>query len=505
MAFAIFSSLCSEAIEKAFEHFQKAPSSERKIFLFGGLKGDNKNSKEAYQSIAKSIQRCGIDHIFVYGDHPFHFLRDEIKNINPFQFETEQAAFDELKKIIQPNDLILIKGDKKIPIDAIIETFNESLSSNQCIINLAAIAENITQIRHKLPKNTRVMVMVKALAYGTDEVRIAKFLQTQDIDILGVSYADEGVALRRAKITQSIFVISAAVYEAFKIVKYDLEVGVSDSELIQALSNAAIQQNKKVKVHLHVNTGMGRFGCRKEEALPLAKEIMSNKNLILEGVMTHFASSDDPLQDNFTISQANDLEHVVKELNKENIYPKYTHAANSSGAIRFHFPFFNMVRIGLAIYGLSPSQATKKALDLRLAISLVSRIVGINKCKKDETISYGRSYKVEKEDQTIAVLPVGYFDGLHRNYSGKSSVIIHGKKALMVGKICMDFMMVDVTDIPEAKAGDEVLIFGENEFDNYLSPEELAISGNSITHELITCLGPRIQRIFIHEEAHIRH
>jgi alanine racemase/UDP-N-acetylmuramoyl-tripeptide--D-alanyl-D-alanine ligase len=139
-------------------------------------------------------------------------------------------------------------------------------------------------------------------------------------------------------------------------------------------------------------------------------------------------------------------------------------------------------------------------LDLRLALSLTTRIVGINVCKRGDTISYGRSYTVEQNEQRIAILPLGYFDGLHRNYSNKGYVIIRGVKAPMVGKICMDFMMVDVTHIPFAEVGDPVLVFGEDEYGQYLPAEEFASNGNSIVHELITCLGPRIQRVFVHEE-----
>lgn len=158
-----------------------------------------------------------------------------------------------------------------------------------------------------------------------------------------------------------------------------------------------------------------------------------------------------------------------------------------------------MVRIGLAVYGLYPSLATKNTLTLRLAISLISKIAGINLCHKGETISYGRAYQVVKDSQKIGVLPIGYFDGLHRNYSGKGHVIIRGLQAPMIGKICMDYMMVDISDIPHVEVGDPVLIFGEDEYKNYLSPEDLALQGDSIIYELITCLGPRIQRIFIYE------
>jgi alanine racemase len=346
------------------------------------------------------------------------------------------------------------------------------------------------------------MVMVKALAYGTNDVRVAKFLESCGIDILGVSYVDEGVALRRAGVTQAIFVINAATYEAAKVVKWGLEVGVSNIELIEAVALEAERHHKKIKVHLHINTGMSRFGCRPEEAPEMAKLISNSPSLIFEGIMTHFACADSPEDDDFTLSQVRCLDGVIEVLKGMGIEPVWRHAANSSGAVRFEFPQYNMVRLGLAVYGLYSSEAMKQALELRLALSLISRIVGINTCRMGETISYGRKYTVTQDQQRVAVLPIGYFDGLHRNYSNKSSVIIRGHKAPMVGNICMDFMMVDVTDIPSASIGDSVLFFGEDEYGHYLSPEELAMKGDSIVHELITCLGPRIQRIFVHEEAH---
>lgn len=217
--------------------------------------------------------------------------------------------------------------------------------------------------------------------------------------------------------------------------------------------------------------------------------------------MTHFACSDDPLEDPFTLKQAALLEEVIAHLEEHGIKANWQHAANSGAVLRFPYLKFNMVRIGLAVYGLYPSIATSEAQELRLAISLISRIAGINECKKGDTISYGRHYTVEKEMQKIAVIPIGYFDGLHRNYSGKGHVVIRGKKAPMIGNICMDFMMVDVTHIDSATGGDPVLIFGEDEYGDYLSPEDFAAKGNSIVHELITCLGPRIQRVFIYEET----
>lgn len=503
---------CSDpqSVDNALKYFQQAPFPNRKLFIFGGMRTENQlHLDNDYRRIAKAIHRARVDKLFLYGEHHFDSLINEIKLLAPktaiLRCNNYKDALDQVKLDVTPEDSILVKGERKQPLDSLTEAFNDSICTNQCIINLAAIASNLTVIRSKLTPETRVMVMVKALAYGTDEVRMAKFLETCDIDILGVSYVDEGVALKRVDVRQAIFVINAAAYEITKVVKWDLEIGVSDKTLIKAAAAEALRQNKKIKVHLHIDTGMSRFGTRPEEALALAQMIKDSPNLIFEGLMTHLTSADDPAQDHFTLAQIKSFEAVIAELKQHGICVPWHHAANSSGTLRFGFHQFNMARIGLAVYGLHTSPATREAAELRLALSLISRIVGINVCKKGETISYGRTYSVQREQQNIAVLPIGYFDGLHRNYSGKSAVIIRGQKAPMVGKICMDFMMVDVTDIPHASPGDSVLIFGEDEYGHYLSPEELASRGDSIIHELITCLGPRIQRIFVHEERRFTH
>lgn len=480
----------------------------RKIFIFNGLrKGSQIPAENEYRRVARAIQRSHIDWLLLVGNHPFAPIENELKaDTTDYQITHCPTIKDALLQIkncaSREKDTILIKGEKKESLNFLMETFNDSTCNNQCLINLAAVQSNLEVIKRKQPKGTRIMVMVKALAYGTDEVMMAKFLNTCGIDSLGVSYVEEGVNLKRAGVTQSIFVINAATFEAAKVIKWDLEVGVSDAILIETLAQEAAKQTKKIKVHLHVNTGMGRFGCRSEEALELARLIVASPYLQLEGIMTHFACAENPSEDNFTLEQAKKFKDTIEILQSDGIDAPWKHASNSAAAIRFHFPEFNMVRIGLATYGLYSSEAVKQALELRLALSLISKIVGINLCEKGESISYGRSYRVKKNLQKIAVLPIGYFDGLHRSYSGKGHVMIRGQKAPMVGNICMDFMMVDVTEIPHVSTGDPVLIFGEDEYGQYQSPEEFATCGDSIAHELITCLGPRIQRIFIHEEAH---
>lgn len=494
-----------QSVDKALIHFEYAEKERRKIFVFGGMRCDPSNASPAYRRIGQAIGQAGINHLILYGPHSYLQLIEEVKNYSKetlISIMTDQKeAFSYLYEFLQPQDYVVVKGAHKTSLDHLTEVFHDSLSNNQCMINLAAIQTNINLIKKQLPSNSRLMIIVKALAYGTDDIRLAKFLVACGIDILGVSYVDEGIALKRSGVTQTIFAFNAALYEAAKVVKWDLEVGVSNSAFVIALATESRKAGKQVKVHLHIDTGMGRFGCRPEEALSLAALIKSYPELILEGFMTHFACAEDPHEDEFTRKQMTIFDQVIQQLKEAGIEAKWHHAANSSAAIRFNLPQYNMVRVGLAAYGLYLSNAAKQALDLRLALSLTSRIVGINSCRKGETVSYGKSYQVERDEQKIAVLPIGYFDGMHRKYSGKSSVMIRGKLAPMIGNICMDYMMVDVTDIPNAAIGDKALIFGQDEYGHYLSPEELALSGNSIVHELITCLGPRIQRIFVDEES----
>ncbi len=477
----------------------------KKIFLFGGLRSASESMDNDMARLAHSIAKHKVHLVVVShpecASHLVSHLALSSPNTEVMVCKDVKSALDSAKRHYSVNDVVLLKGAYKIPIQDLIRQVEESPPNNQVIINLAVIQSNIAEIRSKLRRDMRIMVMVKALAYGTDDVRIAKFLKTCDIDILGVSYVDEAVQMRQAGIKQHIFVLNAAECEALKAVKWDLEVGVSEPKLIAALQQHAREQQKKIKVHLHVDTGMSRFGCRPDDVLSLAKEIVACPNLVFEGVFTHFACADDPSQDAFTYHQADLLQGAIDTLEEAGYSPRWRHACNSSATLRFGFTQFNMVRLGLAAYGLHSSLACREAHALRPAISLISRIVGINDCKKGDGISYGRDYVVKTDSAKIAVLPIGYFDGLHRNYSGKGYVVIHGKKANMVGRICMDYMMVDITNIPEAKIGDQALIFGEDDNGDYIAPEELATLGGSIVHELMTCLGPRIRRFFIYDES----
>lgn len=493
-----------QSLEIALQAFETYGHNKRRLLVFSGMK---ESFERDITRVAHSIIQSKIEHLLLVKQpsSDIVLLQECLKTLSPSLkiscFDSHEACFDALKTFLEKKDTVLLKGRSKLNLDSLMLSINESLSNSLCTINLAAIRENLQLIRSRLPKNTRIMAMVKAFAYGTDDIQISKFLKENGVDILGVSYVDEAISLKKAGVSQKIFSLNAAPYEVKKSVKWDIEIGVSDEEFVSLLEEEAKAQQKMCSVHIHVNTGMGRFGSPPHRALSLATHISRCPHLVLEGIMTHFASAEDPQEDHFTWNQIQCFNHVIQEIENAGIVLKWKHAANSSGAIRFHLPEYNMVRLGLAMYGLYTSNTVQQTLDLKLAVSLTSRIVGITHCERGDSIGYGRKYLVHDTYQKIAILPIGYFDGLHRSYSSKGSVWIRGHKASMVGNICMDYMMVDVTAIPNVQVGDSVLIFGENEHGDYLSPEDFALSGNSIIHELITCLGPRITRLFIYEEG----
>jgi len=375
---------------------------------------------------------------------------------------------------------------------------------NRLTIDLAAVRYNYDLILNRFPTKVRMMPMVKASSYGTDSFHMAEFFHKAcGADIVGVSHVSEGVYLREKGFQLPIFVICAPFFDAETIVRYDLEPTVDSLETCVALSREAQRQNRSIKVHIHLDTGMQRFGCRIEEALQLALHLQHLPGLILEGVLTHFVGAESEQFDSLSSSQYLQFELLLKKLKEKNIFPQWIHIANSSGALRFHFQPCNMVRVGAAVLGLYSSEIERSTLSLRPALSLRSLIVGINKCQKGETVGYSQAYKATREKEIIAIIPIGYHDGLHLQYSGRGYVLIHGKKAPFVSRICMDFMMVNITDIPEAKIGDEVVIFGKDAYGNHLLPETVASWANTNVRELIACLGNRIERAYTHSTSRI--
>lgn len=353
-------------------------------------------------------------------------------------------------------------------------------NSSYLYIELDCIKRNLQKIAKKT--TCSLLPMVKADAYGTSSAKMATFFQSCQVPLLGLSHVNEAIHLRKAGIHMPLFVINAPAFEAEKIVEYQLEPAVGSIEEISALAFHAQRKRQKIFVHLDVNTGMNRFGVNWQEAHKIATYIQGQPFLKLQGVMTHFAAADNILFDPFSREQIERFQQVLKNISP---LPRWIHAANSAGSLRFDLPFCNLARVGLALYGIGFE-------NLELALKLESHLSAITIGYQGETIGYDRSFKIEEDQMRIGIIPCGYHDGIHRRYQNEGYVLIHGKKAPMIGHICMDFLMVNLKEIPEAKVGDIAVIF-----DRQLRPETLAKWGKADVRELLSCLGPRIERVFI--------
>jgi alanine racemase len=360
--------------------------------------------------------------------------------------------------------------------------------SSSLLINLSAIHHNLKCF---IRNCGHVMVMVKANAYGTDSVQLAKYIHTiasKEIPFLGVSHVWEGVALREAGITLPIFVISAPPKEAEYVVSHSLTTAVSTLAEVEALNKEGEKQNKKSAVHLHLDTGMNRSGTCLRLAHQLHTKIISASHLHLDGIMSHFVAAETSNFDFFTQRQITQFKLFLESLPQ---LPKWIHLANTGGAARFHLPFCNLARIGLGYVGLGTSLP-----DMKKALSLKTHLAAIKCVNQGENVGYNCLYTVTQEHARIGVIPFGYYDGFPRGLSSKGYVLISGKKAPMIGAICMDFMMIDLSDIPEAQVGDEVNLFNEE-----LSIEHLASLAQTDVRELLVHLSARVHRLWTHEEV----
>ncbi len=356
-------------------------------------------------------------------------------------------------------------------------------NSSFLTIDLSIIDTNLKQLVRMFGN---VMVMVKANAYGTDAIWLSKFLQkTQGTHIpyLGVSHVSEGLYLRESGIELPLFVISVPPYDAELAVRYDLTCAVSSIDEIEALELAAHKEGKTVDVHLHLNTGMSRFGASITSAENLYHAIKKSSHLCLEGIMTHFVGAEATDLDAISHRQIEQFKSFMSSLPE---LPRWIHAANSAAAVRFELPFCNLVRIGLGITGYGKCLEGSSP-----ALSFTTRLASIGQIEKGETVGYNCSYTNQKDNARIGVIPVGYYDGLPRALSNKGYVLIRDKQAPMVGTICMDFMMIDLTEIPEAEVGDEVIIFGPG-----LSAELLATWAKTDVRELLVNIPSRVKRIW---------
>lgn len=359
-------------------------------------------------------------------------------------------------------------------------------------INLKNLDHNYREIKKHLPEGTGFIALCKANAYGHGMVEIAERLAKLGADYIAVSCIDEAVEVREVVPTKPVLVLSPTPADrALDIAFLDLSQTIGDIETARAMNKLLVENGRLAKVHIKLDTGMGRTGFNifMKKTVQDLRELMCMAGLRVEGVYTHFSVSDEIEGEAYTKTQYKNFMSACDILEKQ-LGRSFgiRHCANSGAVVNYKEMCCDMVRPGILLYG---GYRGETGMDLRPVMELKSRIYSINEHKKGDTISYGRTYTCEK-DMKIALIPIGYGDGLLRCLSSKMEVLVNGKLAPQIGRICMDVCMIDVSDIEHCKLGDEVVIFGEG-----VSADELSKKADTISYELFCAVSQRVPRIYL--------
>ena len=358
-------------------------------------------------------------------------------------------------------------------------------------VDLAIIEHNIKEIKQKIRGGAKFCAVIKANAYGHGAIAVAKTAIAAGADYLAVAILNEALELRDAGFTTPILILGLTPLEQSGIlVDRAITPTVFSLAAAEALSREAVRQGKKVNVHLAIDTGMGRIGIRPEAAGDLAEKISQLPNVELEGMFSHFALSDSE-DKTFAKKQLARFKTTIAEVEARGINIPLKHLANSAAALEMPETHFDMVRAGVILYGLWPSDEVRRNVDIRPAMVLKARLEHVKTMLPGEPVGYGCAFTVQRESR-IATLPIGYADGYTRLLAGKAQVEIRGKRAPIVGRICMDQCMVDVTDIPGVCFDDEAILFGSES----LPVDEVADWLGTINYEIVCMLGSRVPRIY---------
>jgi len=446
--------------------------------------------KILYSEIADFIHLRKIDRLICIGPEISRFMK-------LFRIPDKRSfpSFEEFMVHFNENDfnheIILLKGARQFRFDRISALLQEKAHQTVMEINLDAMIHNFNFYRQRISPKTKMVAMVKAFSYGTGSVEVARILQYHGVDYLAVAIADEGIELRNNGIETPILVMNPEEHSFDAMIENNLEPNIYRFSLLEKFDEA-LKRNavNNFPVHIKLDTGMKRLGFdNEEELLKVIEYIRSQNRIFIRSVFSHLAVSDDPSNDEFTKEQFERFERFSKLISDSFDYKILRHILNSSGIERFPEKEFDMVRLGIGLYGISPFLQNK----LKNVATLKTTISQIRNVKPGETIGYGRR-GIASDPMKIAVLPIGYADGFNRHLgNGIGKVVINGSKAPVIGSICMDMCMVDITGI-KAKEGDKAIIFGEE-----LPVTELAEWLKTIPYEILTSVGQRVKRIYFKE------
>lgn len=484
------------SLSLALQFLKEQANQQPIIAIVSDIVESGEAEEQLYQDVANMLANSGVKTLYAVGPQISNFFTQKNSDHYPFSVQSYASTEDlllHLHETMFQQNYILLKGARKFAFEQIAHWLEQQVHQTIMEINLTAMVHNLKAYQSLLLPSTKMMAMVKAFGYGSGAGEVARRLQQQQVDYLTVAYADEGVTLRKSGIHLPIMVMSADEYSFDAMVNYSLEPELFSFEILTAfhqyISKQGIQQ---YPIHIKLNTGMNRLGFDMHEVDALCKWLSTQNLLRVKSILSHLAASEDANEDAFTQMQVDQFCNAVKQIENAIGYGFIKHIANTAAIRRNPSWQFDMVRLGIGLYGAD--NVHQANLPLQTVATLKTTIAQIRHLKKGATVSYNRS-GVITSDSIIATVRIGYADGYPRRMgNGVGKMFIKGKLAPTVGKICMDMCMIDVTDIPDVKAGDTVELFGKN-----ISIQTVAKAADTISYEIMTGISLRVKRVYIEE------
>jgi Alr-MurF fusion protein len=477
----------------ALNFLAQQSASQKRTVILSDFVESGKSDEVLYKNIAKAFEKYGVKRVIGIGKRIGDVLPRYLTGnvLSQFYLSTDNFIQHFRTSSFQ-DEVILVKGARIFTFERIAQMLQQKVHQTVLEINLSAIANNLKQYQQILKPGTKLMAMVKAFAYGSGGAEIAGVLQYNNVAYLGVAYTDEGADLRKEGINLPIMVMNADETSFASIVDYNLQPVIYSLDQLQQFEQYIKDQGlSSWPVHLEVETGMNRLGFAVEDMPKVGAYLAQSPYLKIISMFSHLVASEDPAQDAFTIYQKGRYKEAVHEIKKQITYSFLQHIANSAAIVRHPDLQMDMVRLGIGLYGV---ENETHQLNLQPVASLRTTIAQLKTVKKGETVSYNRRGEV-KEDAVIATVRIGYADGYSRRLSnGRGKMWIRGQLAPVIGTICMDMTMINVTGIKDVKEGDEVIVFGKE-----LPVQQVAEWMGTIPYEVMTGVSQRVKRVYFQE------
>jgi len=477
----------------ALDFLNQQKQHPKKTLILSDILQSGRNDEALYKDVAELIHKKGIARLVGIGEaissqaNQFNIEKTFFKSTNDFLQQYNNSFFRD--------ETILLKGARAFGFEAISKVIQQKAHETVLEINLNSIVHNLNYFRSKIKADTKIMAMVKAFSYGSGSFEIANILQFHRVDYLAVAYADEGIELRKAGITMPIMVMNPEEQSYDAMIQYNLEPEIYSFRVLnlfeETVKRSELKNSQPIAIHIKLDTGMHRLGFEENDINELIVRIKNNKNLSIKSIFSHLAASDEPEHDDFTWLQIKKFNTMSEQIKSHFTHPILKHILNSAGIARFPDAQFEMVRLGIGLYGIGAN--TTEQIQLQNVSTLKTSISQIKNIPANETIGYSRK-GVATRDMQIATVPIGYADGLSRKLSnGKGKMIVKGQVAPIVGNVCMDMCMIDITDI-KANENDEVIVFGDA-----LPITKVANDVGTIPYEVLTNVSRRVKRVYYQE------